>query len=172
MSQKKINRTQVEAALRELAKSPETYAELIETLSDPAKRKDIPTMLRVAGESSAKIRSTVETVLPALKDTTGALRAGVGTSEFKSMSWVQKVLTFAALAAPGLEAIVAVTQENNFEGNSIWLTGLAVTLKAVLSAVYTVGRTKIKEDALRLGYEIETLEDENPLPEIEEYDRA
>ena len=168
-----LDREMVESALREIAAAPEQYRDLIAILNDPEKRKDVGALMTQIGKSVSHVRQSSRVIVPALRDSAGVLRSGVNTSEFKAMSWVQKFLTLIAIAAPGLEAFLALTQEMQFSGNSMWVTGVSAFLKALLSGVYTVGRTAIKEDALKLSFEIEEMEDEDvDIPDQEDnYDR-
>lgn len=148
-----VNPDAVREAVAEVADNADEYVDLIKVLRNPEARKNLPLVLKEATEALQEGVKDYRAVAPAAQNVTQALRSGTGTSEFRAMSFVSKVLTVVALVAPGLEAALYALQDTAiFNGNSVWVTMVATILKALLAGNYATGRTRIKTAAMETGY--------------------
>ena len=133
------NELLIQAAIAELATNTDKYKALLTSIK--AKNP--------AGITDATIVAALEAVkdyravAPVLATTIGNVKAGVTTTEFKMASRTSQFLMFVTMVAPIVDGIVAYTQNTSF-GNSIWISGLAMFSKALVTMNYTTSRAKIK----------------------------
>lgn len=147
----KISSEDISAALREIAENSDQYATLLSIVRDPEKRKNLDSVLAAGLGAALELQKDAATVIPVVREIGSVVRDGTQTSEFKMASIVGRVLTIVAILAPVIEALLSVLENApDFAGNSLWVTGVSITLKTLLAVSYGNGRSKIKVAAAEM----------------------
>ena len=141
MSEDPTKTYEFDSALSELQTNAHLYTDLITALHN--RRTDPVGLLTASVAAGQEAVKDVRAIVPVLKPIADLATQGAETSEYKLANNLNQVLLVITFLAPAIDALVASLQHSSF-GNSAWVSGLAMVLKAVVSVSYTNSRTKVK----------------------------